>query len=49
MALRDSGLNPNHEESQDVSQIAQARDPSYVLTLEEISNLAKAAASPPKP
>src|SRR3984893_15838888 len=46
MALRDSGLNPNHEESQDVSQIAQARDPSYVLTLEEISNLAKGGGKP---
>ena len=46
MALRDFGLNPNHEESQDVSQIAQARDPSYVLTLEEISNLAKGGGKP---
>jgi starch phosphorylase len=46
MALRDFGLNPNHEESQDVSQIAPARDASYVLTLEEISNLAKGGGKP---
>ena len=46
MALRDFGLNPNHEESQDVSQIAPARDPSYVLTLEEIGNLAKGGGKP---
>ena len=46
MALRDFGLNPNHEESQDVSQIAPVRDPSYVLTLEEIGNLAKGGGKP---
>ncbi len=45
MALRDIGLNPNDERPQTVSPISAARD-AYVLTLEEISNLAREAGKP---
>src|SRR5450755_4015830 len=45
MALRDVGLNPDSEEIQNVSKLAQVRD-AYVLTLEEISNLAREGGKP---
>src|SRR5450631_997052 len=45
MALRDVGLNPDNEEIQNVSKIAEVRD-AYVLTLEEISNLAREGGKP---